>query len=149
MAENANKVSYALPTMKAYGPSHPDYPNAPTDWNGMPVRRRHGALSQPDGAFAWESQGGGLGNIVAYTPARKPGALPKPHPRGFYSPPEAFYAAEVEAFEKAHPFVSHEKARNADGSLNAWGRVSYHHSHVDACFDGWVCGRYSLTPLPS
>jgi hypothetical protein len=117
---------------------------APDDWDGGPVLRRHGGMSIPDGPYAWSSNGGGLGNIVAYTSKRD---LPAPHPMGFYSPPGCFYAGEVAAFEKAHPFTSHEKARKADGSPEDWGRVRYHHSHVDATFDGWVKGRYSLTPV--
>lgn len=39
----------------------------PADWDGGPVLRRHGGLSMPGGEFAWASQGGGLGNVVAYT----------------------------------------------------------------------------------
>jgi hypothetical protein len=75
--------------------------------------------------------------------------LPEAHPLGFYRPPDAFFASEVEAFEKAHPFISHEKARKPDGTLEDWGRVRYHHSHVDAAFEGWVEGRYSLPPSKS
>ena len=52
---------------------------APDDWDGGPVLRRHGGLSMPNGAFAWSSNAGGLGNIIAYTPARVLN-LPEPVP---------------------------------------------------------------------
>lgn len=40
----------------------------PADWDGGPVLRRHGGMSMPDGAYAWLSNGGGAGNVIAYTP---------------------------------------------------------------------------------
>lgn len=40
----------------------------PADWDGGPVLRRHGGVSMPGGAYAWLSNGGGAGNIIAYTP---------------------------------------------------------------------------------
>lgn len=42
---------------------------APADWDGGPVLRRHGGMSLPNGQFAWSSNGGGQGNIIAYTTA--------------------------------------------------------------------------------
>jgi hypothetical protein len=60
--------------MKAYGPAHPDYPNAPKDWNGGPVLLRNGATSH--NAQRWSvGYPADLCNhptgtdIIAYTPS--------------------------------------------------------------------------------
>lgn len=58
--------------MKPYGPSHPDYPNAPSDWDGGPYLCRDGGLYHMRG-YGWAH---GLGcwnpsatwDRVAYTP---------------------------------------------------------------------------------
>lgn len=39
--------------LKPYGPSHPDYPNAPSDWDGGPYRCRDGGLYHMRG-YGWE-----------------------------------------------------------------------------------------------
>lgn len=59
--------------MKPYGPSHPDYPNAPSDWDGGPYLCRDGGMYHMRG-YGWEH---GLfcqnatsdWDRVAYTPA--------------------------------------------------------------------------------
>lgn len=44
----------ALPSgMTPYGPSHPDYPNAPSDWDGGPYLCRDGGLYHMRG-YGWE-----------------------------------------------------------------------------------------------
>ena len=44
-------------TMVSYGPDHPDYPNAPSDWDGGPYLCRDGQLYHMRG-YGW---GHGLG----------------------------------------------------------------------------------------
>jgi hypothetical protein len=39
--------------MVAYGPDHPDYPNAPGDWDGGPYLCRDGQLYHMRG-YGWE-----------------------------------------------------------------------------------------------
>jgi hypothetical protein len=39
--------------MVAYGPDHPDYPNAPSDWDGGPYLCRDGQLYHMRG-YGWE-----------------------------------------------------------------------------------------------
>lgn len=61
-----------LAWMTPYDPSHPDYPNAPSDWDGGPYLCRDGGLYHMRG-YGWEH---GLGcwnptadwDRVAYTP---------------------------------------------------------------------------------
>jgi hypothetical protein len=68
----------------------------------------------------------------------------EPHPAGFFTPPDTFFVSQVDAFEKAHPYLDLQKRYNKiDDPLN-WGRISYYHPNVDSLFLGWVEGRYSM-----
>lgn len=61
-----------MENMKPYGPEHPDYPNAPSDWDGGPYLCRDNQLYHMRG-YGW---GHGLGcwnptadwDRIAYTP---------------------------------------------------------------------------------
>lgn len=66
-----------------YGPNHPDYPNAPSDWDGGPYLCRDGGMYHMRG-YGWEH---GLGcwnatadwDRIAYTAiAQTPTPTPKP-----------------------------------------------------------------------
>lgn len=52
-------VAEATPEqLTSYGPEHPDYPNAPSDWDGGPYRCRDGGMYHMRG-YGWEH---GLGS---------------------------------------------------------------------------------------
>jgi len=63
--------------MKAYGPDHPDYPNAPADWDGGPYQCRDGGMYHMRG-YSWR-HGEGCWNAtadwdrVSYTPVAETG----------------------------------------------------------------------------
>lgn len=58
--------------MVAYGPDHPNYPNAPKDWERhRPVKFRLGTYTSEDGTWTWR-HGHYPEDIVAYTPSPAP-----------------------------------------------------------------------------
>ena len=75
----ADELLAEHPGMVAYGPEHPDYPNAPSDWDGGPYLCRDGQRYHMRG-YGW-AHGVGCWNEtadwdrVAYTPARALAAI--------------------------------------------------------------------------
>lgn len=82
LAFRAAQPGKAPEGMKAYGPDHPDYPNAPIDYAIGPVAFRRGTSGEQarvaDPSLLFGTHTGGALDVLAYTPTIR--ALTKPRP---------------------------------------------------------------------